>query len=233
MGDALAHSVLPGVVLAYVSGQSILGGALLAALLTVAMISLISRQKRLSSDTAIGVVFTGAFATGVVIMSRLQGYTRDLAHFLFGNILAVGRHDLAFSGLVCVLVLACLVLFHRELLIVSFDPTHATKMGISVATMRFGLLVLIAITVVSGIQAVGVILVTSLLVTPAATARLVTGRLTHMMALSAFFGILSAILGLYASYFLAVAAGASIVLAGSLLFAMVWLATWLRFLACG
>jgi len=222
VGDALAHAVLPGIVVAYLCGQSLLIGALGAALISVSLIAFVSLDKRLDSGTATGVVFSGAFALGVALISRLEGYTRDLAHFLFGNILAVSTGDLLFTMAVGLLVFLFLGLFHRELMILSFDPVHARQMGLPTRALHWGLLVLIAFTVVSGIQAVGVNLITSLLITPAATARLLTERIHSMMLLSAALAVVGACLGLYLSYYCRIAAGASMVLVGSLLFALVY-----------
>ncbi|ABX04707.1 ABC-3 protein [Herpetosiphon aurantiacus DSM 785] len=223
IGDALAHAVLPGVVLAYMGGISMVLGALGAGLFAALLISLISRTDYIREDTAIGIVFTGAFALGIVLLSRMRGYARDLTHFLFGNILGIAPSDLLLTGLVTASVLGAIGLWYRPLMIMTFDPTHAKAIGLRLGRWHAGLMVLLALTIVSGIQAVGVVLVAALLVTPAATARLLTNRLPTMIGLAALFGSSSAILGLYASYMLSIASGGVVVLASTGVFAVVFL----------
>lgn len=223
IGDALAHAVLPGVVLAYILGISIFVGALAAGLLTALLISLISRTNEVREDTAIGIVFTGAFALGIVLISRMRGYARDLTHFLFGNILGISPSDVLITATVAITVLIAIALWYRPLLIMSFDPTHAQAIGLRLGWLHGGLLVLLSLTIVSGIQAVGVVLVAALLVTPAATARLLTDRLHLMIGLAALLGSGAAVVGLYASYYIGIASGGAVVLTSTLLFTLVLL----------
>ncbi len=220
LGDAIAHAILPGVVVAYLSGVSIVAGAFGAGLISAALISAISRGARVKEDTAIGIVFTGAFALGIVLISRVQGYMRDLSHLLFGNILGIAPGDVAASASIAALVLVCLALWYREMLICSFDPIHAQAIGLPLNRLHAGMMALLALTIVAGIQAVGVVLIAALLVTPAATARLLTDRLPLMLLLAALLGGGAAVIGLYASYFLNLASGGAIVLTSALLFAM-------------
>ncbi len=219
IGDALAHAVLPGVAVAYLLGISITLGAFAAGLLTAFLISVISRTGQVKEDTAIGITFTGAFAAGVALMSR-GGVGRDLTHFLFGDILGISRGDVIFTFAVAAIVLTTLALFYRPLLIAAFDATHAAAIRINLSRLHFLLMALLALTIVAGIQAVGVVLIASLLVTPAATARLFVTRLPPMMLLSSLLGALAAVVGMYVSYYAAVASGAVIVLASTLGFAL-------------
>jgi len=223
IGDAMAHSVLPGVVIAYLLGINIIAGAFVTGLLAAILISAISRTEQVHEDTAIGIVFTGAFALAIVLISRTQGYVRDLTHFLFGNILGVAPGDVVIAGVVTLLVLAGLFLWYRDLMISSFDPIHAQVIGLHLNWLHMGLMALLALTIVSGIQAVGVVLIASLLVTPAATARLLTDRLKVMIFLAALFGSGAALVGLYLSYYIRVASGGAVVLTSTLCFSLVLL----------
>ena len=223
IGDALAHAILPGVVIAYLLGLSVVGGAVIAGVLTALLISAISRTEQVREDAAIGIVFTGAFSLGIVLISRKQGYMRDLSHFLFGNILGIAPGDLLVTAGIALVVLACLALWYRELLVSSFDPSHARAIGLRLGLLHLGLTTLLALTVVAGIQAVGVVLVAALLVTPAATARLLTERLPVMIGLAAALGSGAAVIGLYASYYIAIASGGAVVLTSTLLFGLVLL----------
>ncbi len=212
VGDAMAHTILPGVVIAFLEGINLFIGALIAAILTAIGIGWFSRDREVSEDTAIGVMFSGFFALGILLLSRVRSY-QDLTHILFGNILGVGPTDLAIIAAVTLVVLVMVALFYKELLLTSFDPGHAVAIGLSPELVRYGLLILVALTVVSAIQAVGVVMVIGLLVTPAATASLLTRRLPRIMALGGLFTVVAALVGLYASYYANVASGAAIVLA--------------------
>lgn len=219
IGDALAHTVLPGLVAAYLLGLNLLGGAVVAGVATSVGIGWLSRREMLREDTAIGVIFTGMFALGILLMSTANSF-RDFSDMLFGNILGITPADVALIAGLAVLVLAALFLFHKELELTSYDPTHALVMGFGADRVRYGLLVLLALTVVAGIQAVGVVLISALLITPAAAASLVTRSLPVMIAIAASVAILAGISGLYASYYLNVASGAAIVLACTFFFAV-------------
>lgn len=223
IGDALAHAILPGVVIAYLLGVSIVGGAVIAGVLTALLISAISRTEEVREDAAIGIVFTGAFALGIVLISRVQGYMRDLSHFLFGNILGIAPGDMYVTATITLVVLLGLALWYRELLVSSFDPGHARAIGLRLGPLHLGLTTLLALTVVGGIQAVGVVLVAALLVTPAATARLLTDRLPVMIGLAAALGGGAVVIGLYASYYIAIASGGAVVLTSTLIFVLVLL----------
>ncbi len=223
IGDAIAHSILPGIVVAFVLGISLFAGALAAACITAFGIGLFTRHKAIREDTAIGVMFTGLFALGIALLSRLTSY-QDLSHILFGNILGVGVSDVIVLLVIAAVVIVAITAFYKELLVTSFDPGHSVAIGLSPELVRFGLLFLIAITVVAGIQSVGVVLVLALLVTPAATASLIATKLSSVMVLSEIVAIFSAIVGFYASYYLDIASGASIVLVLSLLFIFAYIA---------
>ena len=162
------------------------------------------------------------FALGILLISTVRSF-RDFTHILFGNILGVTTQDLAFIGGVAVVVLLLLALFHKELELASVDPGYATAIGLPVNGLRYLLLALLALTVVSAIQAVGVVLTSALLITPAATASLLTHRLTPMMAVATLVAIGSSGAGLYASYYASVSSGAAIVLVCTLAFVVVWL----------
>ncbi len=222
IGDAMAHTILPGIVIAFLSGANLTLGALIAAVVTALGIGWFSREGQVREDTAIGVTFSGLFALGILLLSRVQSY-RDLTHILFGNILGVTVPDLAIIAGVTVVVLIAVSLSYKELLVTSFDPGHAISIGLSPSAVRYGLLLLLALTVVTAIQAVGVVMVVALLVTPAATANLLTRRLRPIMGLAALFSAVAALIGLYASYYAGVASGATIVLALTGMFVLAFL----------
>jgi ABC-type Mn2+/Zn2+ transport system permease subunit len=222
VGDAIAHAILPGIVLAFMAGISLFIGALTAAVLVAGGIGLLSRRGDIKEDTAIGVMFTGFFALGILLLSKVTSY-QDLTHILFGDILGVARGDLIAMLAIMIVVLAAVAIFYKELLVTSFDPAHSVAIGLSPELIRYGLLVLIALTVVAAIQTVGVVLVLALLVTPAAAASLLTKRLPGIMALGALFAIVSAVVGFYASYYANVASGAAIVLTLTVIFLLAFI----------
>ncbi|MFW5683906.1 MAG: metal ABC transporter permease [Spirochaetota bacterium] len=220
-GDAMAHSILPGIVLAYLVGFSLILGAMIAAAVAVIGIGLISRNGRLREDTAIGVMFAGLFALGILLLSEIATF-QDLSHVLFGNILGVTRSDLVAMLVVVFVVVSLVGLFYKELLVTSFDPSHAVAIGLSPELIRYGLLGALALTTVVAVQTVGVVLVLALLVTPAAAASLVSRRLGRIIALSIVFAVVSTLVGFYASYYLDLSSGPAIVLALTLLFVGAW-----------
>ena len=218
MGDALAHAIFPGVVIAFVLGGNYLVGALIAATLVSLGIGVIGQSGRLSNDTAIGVLFAGAFALGVAIISTQQTFATDVTSFLFGSILGVGRADLVLSGSIGLGVLLVMLLFRRELTTVAFDRTFASSVGMNLWAWDQLFLLLLSLAIVVSLQTVGNILVLAMLVTPAATARLLTDRLPATLALAAVIGALSGVVGLYLSYYAAFASGASVVLVATAIF---------------
>ena len=218
IGDALAHASFAGVATAFVLGGSIYLGAIVAAVATALAIGFVGRRSRVSLDTAIGIIFVGAFALGIVIISRQSNYTVDLFSFVFGNVLGVGRHDLLLIGGMTAGIIAAVAVFYKELLFYAYDPDMAAAAGIPVRFLHYGLLTLIAIAAVVALKAVGIVLVVAMLVTPAATASLLVRRLHHIMALGALLGLISSVSGLYISYYASVASGAAIVLVATLLF---------------
>jgi len=218
IGDALAHAAFPGVVIAYMLRANIFVGALLFTLATALGIGFVARRARTSHDTTIGILFAGAFALGVLLMSTIQGYTADLFSFLFGNILGVSETDLLLVAALAGVVILAIAICYKELLLLSFDPVVAEAMGYPVRQLDHLLLALIALTVVISIQAVGIVLVVALLVTPSATAYLLTERFIRMMALGVSLSVLAIVLGLYLSFYLNVASGAAIVLVSTCIF---------------
>lgn len=220
IGDALAHATFPGVAVAYLLGTNILGGALVAGLVTAALIGGIARNRRVSHDSAIGVIFAGAFALGVMLISRIQSYRRDLGSLLFGNLLGVSTADLVTIGAIGVLVLGATVAFYRPLLLNAFDPTYAGAAGYRTVLLDLLTLGLLTLTVVVGLQAVGNVLVVAMVVTPSATARLLTDRVPAMMATGAGIGAASGVIGLLLSYPTRLAPGATVVLVATAFFAL-------------
>ena len=222
LGDALAHAILPGVAVAYLIGADLLLGALVAAVVVAVGIGVFSRRGGLKEDTAIGILFAAALALGVLLMSTVRSYATDLTHILFGNVLGVSSGDLWLTGTLAVIVLAVLIAFFKEFQLASFDPVLAHMLNKRPEVLRFTMLILLALTIVVGLQTVGVGLVAAMLVTPAATAYLLTRRLSSMMVVSAVVGASSSVAGLYASFYLDVASGAAVVLVATAAFLLAY-----------
>lgn len=225
-GDALAHAILPGVALMYqrANGETdnLFWGGLIAGVLSAVGIGFLTRHEKVREDTAIGVVFAAMFALGIAMISRIDNYAGDLSHILFGQILGVSESDLRLTITFAVIVLALVALFFKEFMIISFDPTLAKTLRLPTELFRLLLLVLIAVTIVVSLQTVGIALMVALLVTPAATANLMTKRLLPMMAISALIGAASSIIGFYISFHQDIATGPAIVLTATGIFVFVF-----------
>ncbi len=247
LGDALSHAMIAGVAGGYLvmkmlfnleaHAPGMLLGSLLAAIATVALISFVSRISRIKEDTAIGIMYTGIFALGVVAVSIFRHYIHiDLMHFIMGDILGVADSDLWASAFVAAFVLTILILFYRHFQLSTFDPVMAASIGLPVLLLDYVLTTCVSLVVVSAVSMVGVILVVGLLITPAATAYLLSNRLERMMALSAVFGVTSVVGGLYLCVWLDSAGGGAIMLFSTLQFLIVLtvapkyglLARWMR-----
>ena len=218
IGDAVSHAAFPGVVAAYIVQGPILVGAGIAAVLTALAIGFVTRRAGIRGDTAIGVLFAGAFALGVFMFSTIEGYVGDLFGFLFGSLLLTGVDDLAALAILGAIVLASIAWCWKELLFATFDPQGAAASGVRVEALEYLFLALVALTIVVSLQAVGIILVVAMLVTPAATGQLLTVRFGTLVVLAVAIGIGSSVVGLYVSYWLDVASGATIVLVQTALF---------------
>lgn len=217
MGDAISHAVLPGVALSYLLGINFFIGAIFFGLLSSVIITFIKNNSTIKGDTAIGITFSSFLALGVILIGVANSST-DLFHILFGNILAVQDLDKWLTLGVSALVLALILLFFKELLITSFDPTMAKSFGMNVSFYHYLLMILLTLVSVTAMQSVGTILIVALLITPAATAYLYTNSLKRMMILSSTLGAISSVLGLFIGYSFNIAAGSSIVLTSAVLF---------------
>lgn len=226
-GDALAHAILPGIAVGYLAGngarEPLFWWAMVSAILSSLGIGAISRNTKIKEDTAIGIIFAGTFALGVALISTVRSFSVDLAHFLFGDVLGVRNADLWLMFIFGGFVLLAIIVFYKEFLVLSFDPILATTLRLPVRLLEFLLLVLIAVTIVVSLQTVGVALMVAMLVTPAATAYLLTRRLPVMMAIAAVIAAISGLVGLYFSYYLSIASGAAIVLTCTAVFGLVWI----------
>jgi manganese/iron transport system permease protein len=227
-GESLAHTVLPGVVAAYVIGVSLLLGAAVLAALTVAISLIAQRDRRIAEDTAMGVAFAGLFPLGVILLALQSNPTRSLSDFLFGDVLANSREDVIATVVVSALILAGLVAIQRAALASSFDRGYAASIGYRPGLIDAALLSLVAATVVVAILAVGNVLALALLIAPAATARLLVGRLVPMMLLAAALGALSGLVALELSYWWGLAAGSTVVLCSAAAFVLAFGYTQLR-----
>ncbi len=226
-GDALAHAVLPGVALGYLlsggSRDTLFWWALGAAVLVALAVGRISKHAEIREDTAIGILFASMFALGIALISTVRSYSVDLSHFLFGNVLGVSTRDLILTSVFGGVVLLTIFLFYKEFLVLSFDPVLAATLRLPSGLLNNILLVLMALTVSVAMQTVGVALMVAMLVTPAATASLLTRRLWHGMLVSAAIGAFSAVTGLYLSYYFNIVSGSAIVLTATAIFLLVFL----------
>ena len=222
MGDAISHAVLPGVVLAFVTGLPLALGAFVAGLSSAVLTGYLKENSRIKEDTVMGIVFSGMFGLGLVLMTKIET-DQHLIHILFGNMLGVTWRDVAEIALIAGSVLAIVLARRRDLLLYCFDPQHARAIGLPVRIMHYGLLALLALTIVAAIKAVGVILVVAMLITPGATAYLLTNRFDRMLAISAAVAVGSSIAGTLASFHIDGATGPCIVLTQAAIFLMAFL----------
>jgi ABC-type Mn2+/Zn2+ transport system permease subunit len=226
-GDALAHAVLPGVALGYLlsggSRDTLFWWALGAAVLVALAVGRISKNAAIREDTAIGILFASMFALGIALISTVRSYSVDLSHFLFGNVLGVTNRDLVLTSIFGGVVLLTIVLFYKEFLVMSFDPVLAATLRLPAGLLNNILLILMAFAVSVAMQTVGVALMVAMLVTPAATASLLTHRLWQGMLVSAVIGAFSSVTGLYLSYYFNIVSGSAIVLTATAIFLVVFL----------
>ena len=219
LGDAISHAVLPGVAIAYLLGAPMLLGAFVSGGLTAVGIGFIQRNTRIKEDSAMGLMFTAAFALGVVIISRIATSTH-LMHILFGNVLGVGMGTLVTTLYAGLFALLMVLLFYKQFLVYTFDPSHASAIGMSTGTIHYGLMLLLTLTIVTSLETVGVILVVAMLIIPGATASLLTHRLPRMMLISVCVGVAASTIGLYFSFRLDVASGGMMVLVAFVIFVL-------------
>ncbi len=226
-GDALAHAVLPGVALGYLlsggSRDSLFWWALGAAVLVALAVGRISKHSEIREDTAIGILFASMFALGIALISTMRSYSVDLSHFLFGNVLGVSTRDLVITSIFGGVILLTVFLFYKEFLVLTFDPILAATLRLPSGLLNNILLILMALTVSIAMQTVGVALMVAMLVTPPATASLLTRRLWQGMLVSAVIGAFSAVTGLYISYYFNIVSGSAIVLTATIIFLLVFL----------
>jgi manganese/iron transport system permease protein len=218
IGDAVSHATFPGLVIAYLVGAPLYVGGAIAAVAVSLAIGAVSRRGRLRFDTAVGVLFAGSFAFGILLFSTIKNYVADLLGYLLGNVLGIGLGDLIQVAILGTIILVVVLALRKELLFATFDPLGAAASGLPVAGLEYLLLALLGVTIVVSIQAVGIIMVVAMLVTPAATAQLIVVRFNQMMVIGAVLAAVSAVIGLYASFYLNLASGASIVLVETLFF---------------
>ena len=224
LGDAISHSVLPGLAIAYLVGANIFLGAFIAGIISTIFINLISTRSNIKEDTAMGIVFSAFFALGITLITVVQKDNKiDLNHFLFGNILAVDGTEVRDTLIIAGIVLTVVCLLYKELLFYTFDKLGAQAVGLPVGLLDLGLMMLIGLTIVASLKAVGVVLVLSLLITPAATAYLLVTRLHLVMLLGVIIGVTSSITGMYLSYYYNLPSGPAIVLVASALFILAFL----------
>ncbi|WP_017303150.1 metal ABC transporter permease [Spirulina subsalsa] len=224
LGDAISHSVLPGLALAFLTETNLFVGAFIAGIISTLCINLIHTRSNIKEDAAMGIVFSAFFALGIILITTIQRENKiDLNHFLFGNILTATFSDVRDTLIIAVLVLLGVGLLYKELLFYSFDKLGAQAVGLPVKLLDLSLMVLIGMTIIASLKAVGVILVLSLLITPAATAYLLVKRLHQMMFIGVGVGVISSISGMYLSYFYNLPSGPAIVLVATGLFILAFL----------
>ncbi|CAK6698369.1 Manganese transport system membrane protein MntB [Synechococcus sp. CBW1107] len=222
MGDAVSHAVMPGVVIAYALNLPFALGAFVFGVGSVAVIGYIKQMTRIKEDTVIGLVFTGFFALGLTLISKVRS-TIDLTHILFGNVLGISGDDIRQTVLISLLVLVLLLLFRRDLILFCFDPTHARSIGVNTGFLHYLLLSVLSLAAVAGLQTVGIILVVAMLVTPGATAYLLTDRFDRMTWIAIVSAVLSSVLGIYWSYWMDASTAGCIVLVQTGLFLLSFL----------
>ncbi|MEH6986306.1 metal ABC transporter permease [Cytobacillus firmus] len=222
MGDAISHAVLPGVAISYMLGVNFFFGAVISGVITAIAIGFVSQNSRIKHDTSIGIMFTAAFASGIIIITMLKSST-DLYHILFGNVLAVRSSDMWITLGISLVVLGAVYLFYKELLVTSFDPTMGAAYGLPVRFIHYFLMTLLTMVTVASLQTVGIVLVVAMLITPAAAANLLTERLWMMIFLASGIGVISSITGLYFSFTYNLASGATIVISSTAIFILVFL----------
>ncbi|WDF82647.1 metal ABC transporter permease [Lacticaseibacillus pabuli] len=222
MGDAISHAVLPGVAVAYMLGINILIGASVFGILAALLIGFVSTHSKLKNDTSIGIVFSAFYALGFILIS-LAGSSTNLHHILFGNVLAVSNSDMITTVIVLCIAVLFVVIFYKELLISSFDPTFAQTYGLNTRVMHYALMLVLTLVTVSALQTVGIILVVAMLITPAATAFMWTNRMSVMLVMAAIFGVIASTVGLYLSYALNWASGPAIVIVAAAMFVVSFL----------
>ncbi|MDI6681858.1 metal ABC transporter permease [Leuconostoc suionicum] len=222
MGDAISHAVLPGVAVAYMLGINLLLGASAFGILAALLIGVVTMKSKLKNDAAIGIVFSAFFALGFILISLAESAT-NLHHILFGNVLAVSDSDLITTAIVLSIVLLFVVTFYKELLVTSFDSTFAKAYGLKTQIMHYALMLVLTLVTVTALQTVGIILIVAMLITPAATAYLLTNRMSHMMIVAAIFSVISSIVGLYLSFTFNWASGPAIVLTAAIFFSFVFI----------
>ncbi len=222
MGDAVSHAVMPGVVIAYALNLPFAVGAFVFGVGSVAVIGYVKQMTRIKEDTVIGLVFTGFFAFGLVLVSKVRS-SIDLTHILFGNVLGISDADILQTSLISAAVLVLLLLFRRDLILFCFDPTHARSIGIQTGALHYLLLTVLSLAAVAGLQTVGIILVVAMLVTPGATAYLLTDRFDRMTWIAMASATLSSLVGIYWSYWMDASTAGCIVLVQTGLFLLSFL----------
>lgn len=222
MGDAISHAVLPGIVIAFVLGLPLALGAFAAGLACALLTGYLKENSRIKEDTVMGIVFSGMFGLGLVIFTKVDT-DQHLMHILFGNVLGVNMRDLFETSLVAGVTLAIVVIKRRDLLLYCFDPNHARSIGLPVQVLHYGLLILLSLTIVAALKAVGIILVIAMLIAPGATAYLLTDSFERMLVIATAMAVVSAAVGTIASFHLDGATGACIVLVQSAIFVLAFL----------
>ncbi len=221
MGDAVSHSVMPGVVMSYILGIPFSVGAFVFGLLSVILIGFVKRQTRIKEDAVIGLVFTGFFALGLILISRTPS-TVDLTHILFGNVLGITNADMVQTVIIAAITLLAILVLRKDLMLFCFDENHARSIGLNTTFLYYALLALLALTIVTALQTVGIILVTAMLITPGVIAYMLTDRFNRMLIIAAVTSVLSSLIGAYASYHLDASTGGCIVVLQALIFGVVF-----------
>ena len=222
MGDAVSHAVMPGVVISYALGLPFSVGAFVFGVGSVALIGFVKQKSRIKEDTVIGLVFTGFFALGLVLVSKIKSNI-DLMHILFGSPLGISQSDVNQTIIICFIVVSILLIFRKDLMLYCFDPTHARSIGINTGLIHYLLLSVLSLSAVIGLQTVGIILVVAMLITPGATAYLLTDKFDRMTILAVISSVVSSVLGVYISYWSDIETGGSIVLVQTLIFLIAFL----------
>lgn len=227
LGDAISHAVLPGVVLAYIAGIPFMIGAFVFALISVLLIGTIKDNSKIKEDAVMGIVFTTLFALGLILISRTASSV-DLMHVLFGYVLGISNQAAWLTIGASIAVTAIILAFRRTLLVFCFDPLHTQSIGIPVRRIHYFLLILLAITITTSLQTVGIILVIAMLITPGSTGFILTKKFPHMVTIAVVTSIFSSVVGAYSSYYMDVSTGGSIVFIQGMIFFLAFIYSLLK-----
>tara|TARA_B100002052_G_C15840063_1_gene579732 strand:- start:212 stop:1072 length:861 start_codon:yes stop_codon:yes gene_type:complete len=223
MGDALAHSAFPAMILGLVIGVNIFVAAIPGIIIMALLLGYIVNKSKIGEDTAIGILFSSLFALGFILLSIYDTIPLNIEDVLFGQILGVSNNDVLVTFILLIIVVITSLIFYKQFLFISFDPIGARVSGLKVNLLDNVFLIVLSLAIIGALQSVGIILVLSMLITPAAAAKLIMKTFVGSMIAGSIFGIMASVIGLYLSYYLNFPSGPSMALTAVSIFAIVWI----------